>query len=285
MLVQNAAASVLTRIRKRDHISPVLASLHWLPVKSRIEFKILLLTFKALKNMAPLADHWLIVIIMADPVSCWHLIVVVDHDQGSSWWWILMAVVDNDWGLWWHPIVMVDPDCGGIWPGTMISTRLLDIQYFSSDTRPLLTIIHQLFYLPLCYKLFILINAANTLIFLMFSITRGIYCTSVRPGRGIPHMWLSLRLYVIFTLFKGFSYSCWGVRAEDVTHEMICEYGLQNKIWLIDLTIKIKLNWIKWQKNMYLEHVCVCVCLRVRACVCVPDVRIFGQESGDFKVQ
>ena len=49
-LVQNAAACVLTRTKKREHITPVLASLHWLPVKSRIEFKILLLTFKALNN-------------------------------------------------------------------------------------------------------------------------------------------------------------------------------------------------------------------------------------------
>ena len=52
-LVQNAAVRVLTKTKTRDHISPVLASLHWLPVKSRIEFKILLLTFKALNNMAP----------------------------------------------------------------------------------------------------------------------------------------------------------------------------------------------------------------------------------------
>ena len=52
-LVQNAAARVLTRTRKRDHISPVLASLHWLPVKSRIEFKIILLTYKALNGQAP----------------------------------------------------------------------------------------------------------------------------------------------------------------------------------------------------------------------------------------
>uniref|UniRef100_A0A8C6M380 Reverse transcriptase domain-containing protein n=1 Tax=Nothobranchius furzeri TaxID=105023 RepID=A0A8C6M380_NOTFU len=51
-LVQNAAARVLMRIKKRDHISPVLASLHWLPVKFRIEFKILL-TYKALNNQAP----------------------------------------------------------------------------------------------------------------------------------------------------------------------------------------------------------------------------------------
>uniref|UniRef100_A0A8C6KA24 Reverse transcriptase domain-containing protein n=1 Tax=Nothobranchius furzeri TaxID=105023 RepID=A0A8C6KA24_NOTFU len=52
-LVQNAAARVLMRIKKRDHISPVLASLHWLPVKFRIDFKILLLTYKALNNQAP----------------------------------------------------------------------------------------------------------------------------------------------------------------------------------------------------------------------------------------
>ena len=32
-LIQNAAARVLTGTRKRDHISHVLASLHWLPVK------------------------------------------------------------------------------------------------------------------------------------------------------------------------------------------------------------------------------------------------------------
>uniref|UniRef100_A0A8P4KP43 Reverse transcriptase domain-containing protein n=1 Tax=Dicentrarchus labrax TaxID=13489 RepID=A0A8P4KP43_DICLA len=52
-LIQNAAARVLTGTRKRDHISPVLASLHWLPVKCRIEFKILLLTYKALHGQAP----------------------------------------------------------------------------------------------------------------------------------------------------------------------------------------------------------------------------------------
>ena len=52
-LIQNAAARVLTRTRKMDHISPVLASLHWLPVKSRVEFKVLLLTYKALNGQAP----------------------------------------------------------------------------------------------------------------------------------------------------------------------------------------------------------------------------------------
>ena len=38
----------------------------------------------------------------------------------------------------------------------------------------------------------------------MFSFTLDIYCTSVRPGRGIPHMWLSLRFLLSFYLLKGF---------------------------------------------------------------------------------
>ena len=51
-LIQNAAARVLTGTAKRDHISPVLASLHWLPVMFRIQFKILLMTHKALNSKA-----------------------------------------------------------------------------------------------------------------------------------------------------------------------------------------------------------------------------------------
>ncbi len=38
-MVQNAAARVLTRTRKYDHISPVLSTLHWLPTKYHIDFK------------------------------------------------------------------------------------------------------------------------------------------------------------------------------------------------------------------------------------------------------
>ena len=51
--VQNAAARLLISCEKYDHITPVLINLHWLPVRYRINFKILLLTFKALYGMAP----------------------------------------------------------------------------------------------------------------------------------------------------------------------------------------------------------------------------------------
>ncbi len=54
-MVQNAAARVLTRTRKYDHISLDLSTLHWLPIKHRIDFKMLLITFKALEGFSSLA--------------------------------------------------------------------------------------------------------------------------------------------------------------------------------------------------------------------------------------
>ncbi|XP_057187413.1 uncharacterized protein LOC130552818 [Triplophysa rosa] len=52
-LVQNAAARVLTTSRKYNHITPMLSTLHWLPIKYRIDFKVLLITYKALNGLAP----------------------------------------------------------------------------------------------------------------------------------------------------------------------------------------------------------------------------------------
>lgn len=52
-LIQKPAAHVLTKTKKSDHISPALTSLHRLPIKFWVEFKILLLTYKALPGLAP----------------------------------------------------------------------------------------------------------------------------------------------------------------------------------------------------------------------------------------
>ena len=53
--VQNIAARVvtLTRCSQENHITPILKSLHWLPIKIRIDFKILLLTYKCVNSLAP----------------------------------------------------------------------------------------------------------------------------------------------------------------------------------------------------------------------------------------
>ena len=46
--VQNTAARIIFRLPKFCRITPSLFSLHWLPVRYRIDFKICLLTFKAI---------------------------------------------------------------------------------------------------------------------------------------------------------------------------------------------------------------------------------------------
>jgi len=51
--VQNAAARLITGARRRDHISPALRQLHWLPVGQRVQFKLAVLVFKALHGLAP----------------------------------------------------------------------------------------------------------------------------------------------------------------------------------------------------------------------------------------
>lgn len=40
-VAQNTAVQLLTNTRRQDHISPALASLHWLSVNFRIDFQIL----------------------------------------------------------------------------------------------------------------------------------------------------------------------------------------------------------------------------------------------------
>ena len=52
-LAQNTAARIVCQTPRRQHITPVLYSLHWLPVEARIKYKLCLLTFKCLTQQAP----------------------------------------------------------------------------------------------------------------------------------------------------------------------------------------------------------------------------------------
>ena len=51
--VQNTAVRIITRCNIKDHITPHLKSLHWLPIHLRIEYKVLLFTFKIVNSLAP----------------------------------------------------------------------------------------------------------------------------------------------------------------------------------------------------------------------------------------
>ena len=52
-LVQNAAARLVTGTHRREHITPVLFALHWLPIRQRIQFKLLLLVYRCIHQLAP----------------------------------------------------------------------------------------------------------------------------------------------------------------------------------------------------------------------------------------
>ena len=64
--VQNAVAHTVMTTSKREHITPVLAELHWLPVAVCIDFKIALITFNLLTTELPLVSgiHSLISLII-----------------------------------------------------------------------------------------------------------------------------------------------------------------------------------------------------------------------------
>ena len=52
-LIQNNSARLIVQKRKSCHITPTLIQLHWLPTDQRIEYKILLLTYKCLHGRGP----------------------------------------------------------------------------------------------------------------------------------------------------------------------------------------------------------------------------------------
>ena len=52
-LIQNSAARLFFCAREHDHVTSLLINLHWLLIQYRIQFKILLMTFKVLCGEAP----------------------------------------------------------------------------------------------------------------------------------------------------------------------------------------------------------------------------------------
>ena len=53
-ILQNHAARLIFRAKKKDHITPLLMSLHWLPIRYRIEYKIAVICFKCINGLAPI---------------------------------------------------------------------------------------------------------------------------------------------------------------------------------------------------------------------------------------
>ena len=49
----NAAARIITNLGKYDHITDAMKKLHWLPIESRIQYKVLVLVHACVHNIAP----------------------------------------------------------------------------------------------------------------------------------------------------------------------------------------------------------------------------------------
>ena len=46
--------SIINRTRRHEYITPILQKLHWLPIIKLVQFKVLIYTFKAFYNEAPI---------------------------------------------------------------------------------------------------------------------------------------------------------------------------------------------------------------------------------------
>ena len=51
--LQNHAARLIFRAKKRESVTPLLIALHWLPIRFRIDYKISTLCYKCLNGTAP----------------------------------------------------------------------------------------------------------------------------------------------------------------------------------------------------------------------------------------
>ena len=59
----------------RDHVTPILKALHWLPITQRVEYKILVLTHKCIYEKS--APEYLEKLLLLGPL-CYKLITIVN---------------------------------------------------------------------------------------------------------------------------------------------------------------------------------------------------------------
>lgn len=86
-IIQNAAAHVLTKTRRRAHITPILKSLHWLPVSFTIDFIIAVLISKALRGLATEYMSDVLIYIYIYKICAWLVPQILWHYSLILWHW------------------------------------------------------------------------------------------------------------------------------------------------------------------------------------------------------
>ena len=74
--VQNCLARVVTQSPRFSHTVPLLKSLHWLPVRNCIIFKICIITYQALSSKQPVHLHSLLTPARDSPDSFYLIILI-----------------------------------------------------------------------------------------------------------------------------------------------------------------------------------------------------------------
>ena len=108
--VLNAAARLVCNAPRFCHITPIMRDLHWLPIRARINFKVLLLTFKALHGLAPQYLQSLISI----KTSCYNL-------RGSKTLLLAMPSVKSKATLWDRAFAVAAPSLWNSLPSELRS--------------------------------------------------------------------------------------------------------------------------------------------------------------------
>ena len=95
--LQNRAARIVFQVPRRHSSSPLLASLHWLPIDKRIKFKILLHIYKALNDLSVTSlPYWMhyhpFTISWRPPLICWHYSSRCPKEHQKNWWQIFQCL-------------------------------------------------------------------------------------------------------------------------------------------------------------------------------------------------
>ena len=92
--IQNSAAHIVTNTRKYDHITPFLQKLHWLHVRQRIHFKILLKTYKSINDMGP---EYLCELVSKTPVSSLRILITSLPNYAACSMYAIIVTSASSW--------------------------------------------------------------------------------------------------------------------------------------------------------------------------------------------
>ena len=113
--IQNTLCRIVTRTHRFSNVTGPLMSLHWLPVKYRVQFKVCLMTYKVYKNTYPayledcvqLTGAYIILGTANLLVTCWPFrIMTINGTNPLNIYLMVISIHPHDYGT--HFLRLVD---------------------------------------------------------------------------------------------------------------------------------------------------------------------------------